>query len=254
MHAPPFRTCHLPEKDFTLRTFVIYVNLVNGFFSDWVLFYDKSVPGCDSNTIFWDEEAGVGAYEDRTCKIHIHVYSHRHRTCLLLLWDRQVRIFSYVLYDYSIHSQDSHQSTLLQIVCHSDSQTWYIYVSCYLSTDRLIAHWYRKCKRKAKKYWVTHRGGKGTNDDLDFDLGMVTDKPTLDQIHSERETSARSSMLTCPQLLAISGALNAIPQVGTWIDWFFYTAVSLYNIGNLNYESMVVSSERNDIFFLRTIL
>ncbi|CAG7718749.1 unnamed protein product, partial [Allacma fusca] len=86
------------------------------------------------------------------------------------------------------------------------------HASCYSEIVKLIAHWIRKGKRKAKKFWATHRGDR-TEEESQIDLGIVQGRGTQEQIRTERETSARSSALTCPQLLAISGALNALPQV-----------------------------------------
>jgi len=69
---------------------------------------------------------------------------------------------------------------------------------------RLIAHTIRKWKRRAKKHF------NKTEDNI-IDLSLV--RGHRDSGRIERETSQRSSALTCPQLLALSGALGALPQV-----------------------------------------
>jgi len=69
----------------------------------------------------------------------------------------------------------------------------------------MVAHHIRKLKRKARKKF--HK-----NEEHTIDLGLVRGSRT-DSVKMERETSQRSSALTCPQLLALSGALGALPQV-----------------------------------------
>lgn len=61
----------------------------------------------------------------------------------------------------------------------------------------------RKLKRKAKRQF------KQAEESV-IDLGLV--RGNRDSVKIEQETG-RTSGLTCPQLLAISGALGAIPQV-----------------------------------------
>lgn len=74
---------------------------------------------------------------------------------------------------------------------------------------RLIAHSIRKIKRKARKKF-------GHNEENIIDLGTVRERNNKDSVKMVRDSEGggpRPNTLTCPQLLAISGALGALPQV-----------------------------------------
>lgn len=72
---------------------------------------------------------------------------------------------------------------------------------------RLVAHWIRKAKRKFRRHIK-----KKDCPESQIDLGVLRESRTQDALLVERETR-RGNQLTCPQLLALSGALGALPQV-----------------------------------------
>ncbi|XP_021945092.2 voltage-dependent T-type calcium channel subunit alpha-1G isoform X3 [Folsomia candida] len=78
------------------------------------------------------------------------------------------------------------------------------HASCYSEIIKLIAHSIRKLKMKAKRKFTR-------NEENTIDLGQV--RGNKDSIKIEQESGPRSTAFTCPQLLAISGALGALPQV-----------------------------------------
>lgn len=82
---------------------------------------------------------------------------------------------------------------------------------------RLVAHWIRKAKRKVRRQFR----GRGELEGNIIDLSAVRadGRGELDQIRLEHEITSGSSSkrtstgLTCPQILALGGAIGALPQV-----------------------------------------
>lgn len=87
---------------------------------------------------------------------------------------------------------------------------------------RLVAHWIRKAKRKIRRKFRRPEPEGGTTIDLSLVRGSI--QAELDQVHVEHELGGENSgscskrpsggtLLTCPQLLALGGAIGALPQV-----------------------------------------
>jgi len=55
--------------------------------SDWIILYDKFVPGCDRHPIFGDEETGTRTYANRTSPFYFHIHIDCCWKRVLLLWD-----------------------------------------------------------------------------------------------------------------------------------------------------------------------
>lgn len=81
----------------------------------------------------------------------------------------------------------------------------------------MVAHWIRKAKRKIRRKFKRQEVEGGTI--IDLSLVKGEDRGDPDQIHLEQEMTSGSSSkrqsvgLTCPQLLALGGAIGALPQV-----------------------------------------
>lgn len=81
----------------------------------------------------------------------------------------------------------------------------------------MVAHWIRKAKRKIRRKFQREEVEGGNI--IDLSLVKGEGRGELDQIHLEQEMTSGSSSkrqsvgLTCPQLLALGGAIGALPQV-----------------------------------------
>ncbi|ODM88419.1 Voltage-dependent T-type calcium channel subunit alpha-1H [Orchesella cincta] len=86
------------------------------------------------------------------------------------------------------------------------------HASCYSEIVKLVAHWIRKAKRKVRRKFKRREVDGGT-----IDLSLVRGlRGEHDQMRVEQEISGSkrpSAGLTCPQLLALGGAIGALPQV-----------------------------------------
>ena len=80
----------------------------------------------------------------------------------------------------------------------------------------MVAHWIRKAKRKVRRKFKRDGEVEGGGNIIDLSLVSRDERGDLDEIHVEQEISGskRSSAgLTCPQMLAVVGAVGALPQV-----------------------------------------